>query len=124
MRRPAETERQLHEAVAAYLALALPADAVWTTFPAGEYRTKATGGRLKGMGLKRGWPDLQILYAGRLHGLELKTRKGRLSPEQAERHREIREAGGVVEVCRSLAEVELALAGWGVPLRASTMEAA
>lgn len=54
-------------------------------FPAGEFRTEATGRRLKRMGVERGWPDFIILAPyGAAHFIELKRAKGRLSEPQKE----------------------------------------
>jgi hypothetical protein len=77
-------ESRLHCSVADILrAHALP-DWRWTTFPAGERRSLITGARLKRMGLKRGWPDFQLVSPiGRFHGLELK-RLGEILTEDQE----------------------------------------
>jgi hypothetical protein len=49
----------------------------------GEYRTAATAGRLKRMGVKPGWPDLVLLSpAGRAYFLELKRKGEKLTPSQ------------------------------------------
>jgi len=54
---------------------------------------------------KAGIPDLCIVVAGRSLWVELKTEKGVVSPIQDVRMREIREAGGVACVCRSVEEL-------------------
>lgn len=121
--RRAQPERALHNAVAAFLRVALPDSYCWTTFPAGG-GGKVRGAQLQAMGLRQGWPDVQILSPwGLSHfiGIELKARRGQLSPEQHECHRRIRLAGGDVFVCRSVEEVEAALLMLGVPLRASCL---
>jgi hypothetical protein len=47
--------------------------AMWTAFPAGHVRLPPhAAAKPARLGLKRGWPDVLILHAGRLHGLELK----------------------------------------------------
>lgn len=111
-----QTEQQLHRQVAGFLALALPIDAFWTTFPAGG------GGRFRGAQLKRagltpGVPDIMILHKGLALFIELKTEKGRVSLAQADAHQAIILAGGAVAVCRSLDEVANALRVWNVPIR-------
>lgn len=122
------SEAQLHRAVAAFLAVALPAEGcTWTTFPAGG-GGKTRGGILKGAGLRPGWPDIQILWRnpralsnwGVLICIELKTQNGVLSREQIRCHRAIHEAGGVAYMCRSIEAVESALRMSGIPLRATT----
>ncbi len=57
--------------------------------PNGEARAKGTAGRLHAMGVRKGVPDLLMLYpAGPYHGLalEMKRRRGgSVTPEQDER---------------------------------------
>lgn len=58
--------------------------------PNGEYRTLITGAKLKSMGMRRGFPDLQLLTpapAPSTYGmlfLELKSEYGKVSQEQVE----------------------------------------
>lgn len=120
------TEAQLHRAVAAFLTAALPEACVWTTFPAGG-GGKTRGALLKAAGLRKGWPDIQILwhaehlerYRLRFIGIELKTAKGRLSDEQIVCHNDIHRMGGSVLTCRSVDDVETLLRAKGIPLRAT-----
>jgi len=115
-------EESLQRAVAAYLDLALPEDACWTTIPAGG-GGRVRGAKLKGMGYKAGWPDLQIVYRGRLICIELKSEKGRLSKPQKAMHERLTLAGAAVFTATSLAEVEHILHCFGMQLRASTRAA-
>lgn len=82
-RMPAAVEFHLHCMTADLLRRWCKPGWIWTHLPLGEYRTAATAGRLKRMGVAAGWPDLILLSpSGAPHFLELK-RKGRgLSPEQ------------------------------------------
>ncbi len=121
-RRSSATARQapelaLHVAVSRFLRAALPGDATYTTFPLGG-GGYARGQRLKAMGTRAGWPDLQVLYAGHAFLIELKSPDGRLSEDQLCTHRRIVNAGCPVLVARSLEEVDAALRNWGIPLRA------
>jgi hypothetical protein len=59
----------------------------------------------KRLGVRKGWPDIEIIYRGRFIGIELKTKKGRVSEAQKKCHDDIILAGGVVTICRSLNEV-------------------
>lgn len=52
----------------------------------------------------KGSPDIVCIIGGRYVGLEVKTPKGKLSPDQAEFHRQIIKAGGIVFTVRSLDE--------------------
>lgn len=115
MKRP---EQQLHQAVARYLDLALPADSWWTTIPLGG------GGRLRGaflksMGAKKGTPDILVIYRGRAQFIELKSDKGRLSVAQQDTVRQLNNAGcSPIGVCRSVEQVAIVLEVCGIPLRA------
>lgn len=115
---PGGSEHDLQAAVAEYLTLTLPHEAVFCSIPNGGKRAKATAGKLKAEGLKAGAPDLLILCRGRAIGLELKTGKGRLSPQQMAFSMRWTTAGGVYAVARSLEDVADLLDAAGVPLRA------
>ena len=125
MTRPGPSEFALHCAVANFLnAVLLPearlasteSDVAWTTFPAGG-GGKARGGKLKRLGLKAGWPDIQLVWRGRFYGIELKQAKGRLSTDQVSTHRKLCHAGAWIVTCRSIEEVGDALRAWGIPTR-------
>ena len=88
--------------------------------------------KLSRLGLKRGWPDVQIVFGGRIYGIELKRRGGRLSRTRIVRTRRgsLRElvgqedefprleaAGMTIGVCSSLPAVLAFLTAAGVPLR-------
>ena len=119
MTRRQHPEEDLARTVAAYLDLALPEDACWTTIPAGG-GGRVRGAKLKAMGYKPGWPDLQIVYRGQLICIELKAKYRTLSPEQKAMHEHLALAGALPFVVWTVEEVELFLRGCGVPLQAST----
>jgi len=82
---PAPVERKVHIAIADTLRVGCAPGWLWTHFPAGELRTKATGELLKRMGLKTGWSDFLLLDpAGRFHALELKRKGKKPTDEQQE----------------------------------------
>lgn len=56
-----------------------------------------------------GFPDIVAVVNGRFIGLEVKARKGRLSPDQIACHEVLRDAGAVVTVVRSVDDVIVAL---------------
>ena len=113
-RRALTAEQIFHMSVAEYLDIALPEHVAWTTFPAGG-GGKTRGGILKAMGLKAGWPDIQILVRTtafdsarsmcRFIGLELKSDDGLVSKAQVERHGIIKKAGGQVYVVRTIDDI-------------------
>ena len=59
-----------------------------------------------GPGSKPGDPDIVVCYKGRYIGLEAKSPVGVQSPIQKRRMEEIRDAGGIYAVVRSLKDVE------------------
>jgi hypothetical protein len=91
----------------------------------GEERTKRVspktgrifcpgGTRLQRMGLRKGVPDLVLLYSGRMFGLEVKSPAGTLSREQKEFRVEWVRAGGIYGVVRSVGEGAALLEEWKV----------
>lgn len=88
-------------------------DKMITSFPAGYVfggdatKRAILGKRMKDMGYMKGVPDLFIPHANRFyHGMfiEMKTPKGRLSPEQKESIRRLESENYKCTVCRSLDE--------------------
>lgn len=115
MRRP---EQALHIAVANFLRVALPPHVAWNHVPNGGARSKAEAGIFKEMGVRAGWPDIQIVHQGRLYGIELKADRRKPSDAQERCHTDLMLAGADVDVCRSLEEVERRLRLWNIPLNA------
>lgn len=72
----------------------------WTAIPNGEYRSPITGARLKRSGVRAGAPDFLLIWNSKAIGLELKTERGRQSPEQRDTERDWTMAGGVYFVAR------------------------
>ncbi len=89
-------EDDLHITIAQFLDLALPDDAVWTTVEHGGYRTKTEAAKLKAKGVKPGWPDIQIVYRGRMVCFELKAPGRKLSPVQIDMHARLSLAGVLI----------------------------
>lgn len=123
MTRRKHDEDDLHMTVAAFLDLALPEDAVWTTVEHGGKRGKREAARLKAKGLKSGWPDIQIIYEGRSINIELKAPSGTVSKVQRAMHERLTLAGALVYTARCIEEVEGFLCAI-IPLKASTGRAA
>ena len=126
-------EDELHASVADALDKLLLPPARWTTFPAGSVPLPPQyAAKLSRLGLKRGWPDVQVVFGGRIWGIELKRRGGKLSRTRIVRTRRgalrelvgqedefprLREAGMEIGVCNSVPAVLAFLAAAGVPLR-------
>lgn len=78
----AHPETTLHIAIVQWLKVVAP-DLVVHHSPNGEVRDKRTAAKLKAMGVRPGWPDLEIIDRnGRLHFMEIKAPSGRLSEAQ------------------------------------------
>lgn len=61
---------------------------------------------LKKMGLLPGMPDLAILANGSIYFLEVKTESGRVSEQQKNIHNVLTSMGYIVEVVRSVEDVQ------------------
>lgn len=124
------SENALHRSVWTYLSRFLPSSAIaWATpNDSGGRERIAEGARRKAMGRVAGIPDLFVLHDGVLIGIELKRPAATLASgkasaaapnvSDAQRHTMARltAAGARCFVCRSLDEVEAALAECGVAL--------
>jgi hypothetical protein len=135
-----QPEDALHASVADALDKLLLPPARWTTFPAGSVPLPPRyAAKLARLGLKRGWPDIQIVCRGRIWGIELKRRGGKLSRTRIVRTRRgglreltgqedefprLREAGMEIAVCSTVPAVLAFLTACGVPLRPYTDMAA
>lgn len=111
---PRCSEESIQRAVVQLLTLTAKPDVAWTHVPNGEARHKGVAGKLKGMGVKPGWPDIMLIRQGRCYGLELKTAKGKLSPAQIAAHEALREAGCEVATAHGFDEAHRALLSWGL----------
>jgi hypothetical protein len=128
-------EAVMHQQLARVLDQYLLRPAEWACYPAGAaHLSPQQQAKYSRMGLKRGWPDVMILYAGRLYGLELKRPGGQLSKSyigrtklgtaryyigQEEMFPRLIEAGMTIAIVRSLKEALLQIAEWGIPFRLS-----
>lgn len=111
-------EDALQIACARYLDTALTQGWRWWHTPNGGSRRKGEAGKLRAMGVKPGVPDIIVAGPGRLIFIELKSATGRLSLEQREFKVWAEASGWAFYVCRNVDDVEIALDGAGVPLKA------
>ncbi|WP_022727247.1 hypothetical protein [Fodinicurvata sediminis] len=96
----------------------------WTAINPLPHKTKAVAGKSKAMGLRKGWPDLLMIWKGRPVLFEFKPPHVGLPPkEQRDRHDEITMNGGVVFIIRSVEEFIEALHTIGVPCSARNLKA-
>lgn len=73
--------------------------------PNGEKRDPRTAAKLQAMGVRPGVSDLVVIVAGRAHFIELKTEKGKLSPDQKVFLADAETAGCKTHVVRSMNEL-------------------
>ena len=106
-RRPSRQDEHAEQAAlfrwAEFARSRLPELALLHAIPNGGHRHKATAARLKAEGVKRGVPDVCLPVARNgAHGLyiELKTERGKPTPEQLGWIRALRRQGYAAEVCR------------------------
>lgn len=113
----AQSEAQLHLAVAQYLDAVLLPPTWWSTIPLGG-GGRIRGAQLKARGVKAGIPDILILHEGRLYGLELKVGYGKQSLIQLSTEREMLDAGMAANsVAKSLDDVRYILNYLCIPTR-------
>lgn len=87
----------------------------FAAIPNGGHRNLRTAIKLKAEGVERGAPDLTFcLKGGRWASLELKSEKGRLSPEQIAWRNDILALGGLWESTNDFDQGCGILAAWGV----------
>ena len=112
----AQPEHKLQVSVAQMLTFGLPPSIWWTANAAGVRVLPGVAGKMKAAGVRRGWPDLQILCPdGKTRYIELKV-KATLSPEQRA-FRDHAKPLGLWALARSVDDVADAISGWGVEMR-------
>jgi hypothetical protein len=119
-----DPEHQFQCEVAEALKWALPDDYPFTANAAGVRVAMSVAVKMKGAGVKRGWPDIQILCPSAVtRYIELKVDAG-LSKEQRD-FRDFCLATGrdIWALCRTLEEVEDVLVRWRIPLNMRLAEA-
>jgi hypothetical protein len=105
-------EQQVQRAVLEHLAWRGMPGLLAFHVPNGGYRLPGEAAIFKGLGVVSGVPDILIVHAGRLYGLELKTKGGRVSPTQLSIHERMRAAGAEVAVAIGIDEAINQLDRW------------
>ena len=114
----ANPERQIHAAVVQHLRLRGVEGLVFL-HPNNNVRRKGKAGIIQGalgkaMGVLAGASDLLLFHSGQFFALELKSDKGRISPEQDEFLAAVRNAGGMAWCAKGLDEALITLRHWGL----------
>jgi hypothetical protein len=119
-RKRGDVEGPIHKAILDYLILVLPIGTPIHHSPnemnlAGDPRSKAIAqARAKAMGMRPGWPDFEFILGGAFYAIEVKSRDGKQTREQAQVEADIRAAGGRYGVVRSVDGARKLLQSWGV----------
>lgn len=111
-------ESQIQRAIVGYLEAVLPPH--YRVYANANASRRTTTGRAANAvpGLRRGIPDLTIRGPGGLsYDIEIKSAKGRLSPEQSEWGTWVISIGGRWACVHSVEEVRLALNEWQIKTR-------
>lgn len=109
------SEFEIHCVIADALRWGLAPGWIWFHPANGELRNKATGGRLKRMGVKPGVSDILLHKApyAQLHALELKAKGGKPSEAQMAWMVEVMAIGGEFAWADSVTSALVVLKTWG-----------
>lgn len=114
-RKKSRDEEILQRSLVEYLRLVADKDCIWLHIPNGEARSKATGGRLKAMGLLAGAPDLMFLLPdASVCFLELKRPGGTSSAAQVAFAERCERIGVPVVTVSDIDTALRVLTAWGV----------
>lgn len=121
------SEETIHTHIARFLAEKVTDDDVfWSSIETSNQQGGSRGivkqGKLKARGVKAGVPDILVTYNpmgnydfNAILWLEVKTPKGTLSLNQKAMHKELRTKGHIVNVVRSVEDVQESLRKHGIP---------
>jgi hypothetical protein len=98
------TEQQIHRALVGHLTARPVPNLFWCHVPNGGWRSPIEAKIFRGLGVKAGVPDLILVKAGQVYGLEIKTERGRLSNTQRDTIEAMRAAGAIVGVAHGIDE--------------------
>ena len=114
-----ESEAHLQERLVRHIRARLVPGAVFFAVPNGGKRQAREAAALRRQGVVPGVPDLLFLCCGVLHGLELKTAKGKASEAQKDMLRALGAAHARVAIAHGFDEAVECLDGWGLLLPAN-----
>ena len=113
-----DLEGSIHRSILHWLQWKLPKDAVVHHSPneldmAGPAAARQVE-KARGMGTKGGWPDLEIVWRGRVYFIEVKSEIGKVDGSQPECHEDLDRAGAPVGIARSINDAEALVIKWGI----------
>lgn len=107
------SEDDIQKSVAAHLSARSGPWCYWFHVPNGGSRNVIEAAKLKRMGVRAGVADIVLLIDGKSYFLELKARKGRVSPDQKAAQSLVERAGGTYAVAWGIDEALATLETWG-----------
>lgn len=102
------SESDIQKLIMEYLQRRYP-DALVLRMPVGGVMRGGMGHRGRAKSPLTGCPDILFYLNGDLIGFEVKTKEGKVSPEQFRFHKRIVDAGGKVYIVRSVDDVQKAM---------------
>ena len=111
---PEPSETQIQQQFIQYLDLCAHRDLVYWAVPNGGKRNVVEAKRMKAEGVRAGVPDVHFIFRGVFHVLEIKTKKGRVSPEQKLMMERMKAAGTVVAVAHGTDSCMAQVKAWGM----------
>ncbi len=108
------SEQRIQRCIVEHLT-ARPAEGLWWCHvPNGGFRTKPEAAILRGLGLRKGAPDLLFVHQGRTFGLELKRVGGRPSEDQLACLAAMEAAGASTCIAEGVDRALACLEAWGL----------
>lgn len=113
-----DPEHQFQVDVVTALEWALPEDHPYTANAAGVRVSMHVATKMKASGVKRGWPDIQILFPSAVtRFVELKAESSLSKEQKAFRDRCLATGRDIWAMARTLDQVQAILLHWKVPLK-------
>lgn len=113
MRKNVDREGPIHRAILEYLMARYPGAAIHASPNSNTMKGKDVArliAKQKYMGMRPGWPDIEMIHYGRFYAFEVKAEGGRQQDNQKDVERDINAAGGHYFVVRSIDDVKEAMA--------------
>lgn len=112
-----DREGPIHKGIIRFLDLALPSDAIYHHSPneldmSGPEAARQIA-KARKLGTKPGWPDIEIIWQGRIYFFEVKAETEQ-SKAQKSVELDLARAGASYAVVRSVTEAEAILKSWGL----------
>ena len=115
MGRNVDREGPIQRAILEYLRLRYPHAAIHASPNANTMKGRNVMlmiAKQKSLGMRPGWPDIEMIHEGRFYAFEVKAEGNRQQDNQKDVERDLRAAGGFYAVVRSVDDVIETMADW------------